>query len=132
MPYIIKKEAILHLCMDLQQFSTSLFNDSSDQTDPVLGFHNPACSYRGLKRPPEVCDPQLHLAASELIKTMLQATKMTGSCNNSRLVLPVIKHSFISQQETIKCLRSKIPVCPFAIIVFKSRRNNGLFTRVTK
>lgn len=27
----------------------------------ALGFNIPACSYRSWERPPEVCDPQLHL-----------------------------------------------------------------------
>lgn len=82
MPFIINKSlqgSMLYLCMDPQQCTVSLFDDSTNQTESALGFNIPAFSYRGLERPPEVCDPQLHLSASELIKTKPQATLMTGS-----------------------------------------------------
>lgn len=40
-----------------------------------LGFNIPACSSGGLFQPPEVCDPHLHLAASQLISVVPRATK---------------------------------------------------------
>ncbi len=63
MPFIIHKAlqaSVLYLYMNAQQ-CVFLFNDSVDTTEPATGFNFPACSYRGSERPPEVCDPQLHL-----------------------------------------------------------------------
>lgn len=54
--------------------------DDKDETASGLGFNIPACSSRGCKRPPEVCDPHFHLSASQLIRRVPPATKkMTGS-----------------------------------------------------
>lgn len=54
-----------------------------DETASGLGFNIPACSFRDCKRPPEVCDPQLHLSASELIRIMPRATK--NDCHKTEL-----------------------------------------------
>lgn len=51
-------------------------------------------------RPPEVCDPQLHLQASELIKAMPQAIKWLAATWKKRLVLPVIKRCFMPYHST--------------------------------
>lgn len=58
----------LYLHIDPQEYTVSLLEDSTDQSESALSFNIPACSYRGLKRPPEVCDPRLRLSDSELIK----------------------------------------------------------------
>lgn len=61
MPFIINKALLGRCTFTWIHSSISLFDDSTDTTESALGFNIPACSYRGLERPPEVCDPQLHL-----------------------------------------------------------------------